>query len=468
MLMLFNGQTNASALTLLVKSDIIKFDMQERIRKVQRSVLTDPHNNTVQRESLMYKLLFANEKGEFYDYELAAVGRAWDRYLEIVDEDVIPLPEGAGLVMIPGGMPIGINRQGGFTLMNENPYDGGAAYAVGATLPQGYTRTLLPAYRRSEPDPLPLLGYAAVVCRDDRLFVAAVQTDRPEKWDPRYYSTNELSALIEKRLAVHPQNRLLKHLANCAVEYCCFTAQNIFYTRWEGGLPVSPTCNAACLGCISKQPAECCPSPQSRLDFRPTLQEVVEVGAYHLANAPEGIISFGQGCEGEPAMAADIIAPAVKAVRANTGRGTVNMNSNAGYTAGVKKIIDAGLDSVRVSIISANPEVYNAYYRPQGYTLENVKESIKYAKQKGVYVSLNLLTLPGLTDRESEAERLVKFIAETGADMVQIRNLNIDPDYIIKKLPNTDDELLGIPGLLTALQSELPHTAIGSYSKPVR
>lgn len=416
----------------------------------------------------MYKLLFANEKGEFFDYPLNAVGRAWDRYVEIIDEDLIPLPEGAGLVMIPGGMPIGINRQGGFTLMKQNPYGEGAAYAVAATLPQGYTRTLLPAYRREDDKPLPLLGYAAVVCKGEQLYVAALQTDELDKWAPEHYSGPELPALIEKRINIHPENRLLKHLAKCSTDYCCYTAQNIFYTRWEGGLPVSPTCNAACLGCISLQPAECCPSPQSRLTFRPSLQEIVEVGAYHLENAPEAIISFGQGCEGEPSIAADIIAAAIKEMRNKTNQGTVNMNSNAGYTAGVSKIIDAGLDSVRVSIISANPDIYNAYYRPKGYTLANVKASIKYAKQKGVYVSLNLLTLPGLTDRERETESLIELIKETGVDMVQIRNLNIDPDYLIEKIPPVSGEPLGITAFLKIMSEELPHVVIANYSKPVR
>ena len=65
------------------------------------------------------------------------------------------------------------------------------------------------------------------------------------------------------------------------------------------------------------------------------------------------------------------------------------MNSNVGWTEGVKKIVDAGLDSLRVSIISAREEGYDAYYRAS-YHLENVKESIRYALDKGVYVSLTL------------------------------------------------------------------------------
>ncbi|MTI80622.1 MAG: radical SAM protein [Firmicutes bacterium] len=417
----------------------------------------------------MYNLVYANESGEFYDSDFQAVGRTGNRFVEIMEEELTPLPDNAGLVLVPGGHPIAINNDGQFALIREDPYQPGQAYAVGATLPQGYTRTLLPAYQRKDDDQLlPLLGYAAVVSKGDQLYVAAVQTDELHKWEPQHYSSADLPQLIDNRINKHPENRILKHLSGCSLDYHCFTAQNIFYTRWEGGLPVSPACNANCLGCISKQPAECCPSPQNRLDFHPTVQELVEVGAYHLENAPEGIISFGQGCEGEPSLEAEKIVPAVKAIRDVTLKGTININSNAGYTEGVKKIAEAGLNSIRVSIISANPQVYNAYYQPKGYTLNNVKESIKVCKSKGVYVSLNLLTFPGLTDRESETEELIKLIRQTGVDMVQIRNLNIDPDYLLSKLPqNPEEELLGIPTFIKTLSNELPKVKIGNYSKTI-
>ena len=80
----------------------------------------------------------------------------------------------------------------------------------------------------------------------------------------------------------------------------------------------------ACLlytsGCISLQPAECCPSPQERIKFRPTPEEIAEVGIYHLSVAPDGIISFGQGCEGEPSLAADNIAAGIKLCLLYTSR----------------------------------------------------------------------------------------------------------------------------------------------------
>ena len=106
-----------------------------------------------------------------------------------------------------------------------------------------------------------------------------------------------LKRLVKRVKKDLPDNQLIEHLANCSLEWHCCTAENIFYRRWECGIPTSPVCNANCFGCISLQPAECCPSPQSRIKFRPTAEQIAELGIYHLENAPEGIISFGQGCE---------------------------------------------------------------------------------------------------------------------------------------------------------------------------
>ncbi|MDD2443553.1 MAG: radical SAM protein, partial [Desulfotomaculaceae bacterium] len=168
-----------------------------------------------------------------YDYRgMRATGRTGDRFVELVGEDLIKLPKGASLVMLPGGAPVGISRAGRFSLLESNPWVEGRTWAAGALLPQGYTRTLLPSFIRVEKDrPLPLLGYAAVADRGGELYVAARRTGDPYQWDPVHYNTKKLPALIKEGLGRFPQNRILNHLARCSMDYQCFTAQNIFYNR---------------------------------------------------------------------------------------------------------------------------------------------------------------------------------------------------------------------------------------------
>ncbi|MBQ1336268.1 MAG: radical SAM protein, partial [Selenomonadaceae bacterium] len=297
----------------------------------------------------------------------------------------------------------------------------------------------------------------------DELYAAAVYTDENDKWDPVHYNTHELKKLVQRTKKELKGNRIVEQVGNCSLEWHCCTAQNLFYRRWEAGIPTSPVCNANCFGCISLQPAECCPSPQSRISFQPTPEEIAEVGIYHLSIAPDGIISFGQGCEGEPSLAADRIAPAIALIRQKTKKGQINMNSNAGYTEGVKKIVDAGLESMRVSIISAREESYDAYYRAS-YRLSDVKASIRYALDKGVYVSLNMLCFPGFNDREEEMAAWQEFFQELPVQMVQVRNLNIDPDAFLEIMPEAAGQCRGTRHFLEDLHGKFPRMVIGSFS----
>lgn len=416
----------------------------------------------------MFQLLYADKQGRMYEHDkLLAGGRMGGLFAEIPDYATIPLPEGASLVMVPEGVPIGIDERGRFRAESTDR-NGRAIYAVGALLPQGFTRTMLPAYSRKDKQPLPLFGYAAVGWKDGVVHVAATKTDENEKWNPVNYCTSELPMLVKDMVAKYPNNRILEQLAKCALDYQCFTAQNIFYKRWEGGIPSSPTCNARCLGCISLQPAECCPSPQSRINFTPTPNEIIEIAVSHLNEAVDGIISFGQGCEGEPALAAKTISEAIVAIRKQTNAGTINMNTNAGFTEGIKQICSAGIDSLRVSTISAREATYTSYYLPRNYQWQDVCTSIRYAREHGVYVSLNLLTFPGLTDMPEEVEAMVDFIKRYNINMVQIRNLNIDPDYLATKIPLGGENMLGVSRLIEILQEEIPQLEIGNYSKPVK
>ncbi|WP_418791143.1 radical SAM protein [Phosphitispora sp. TUW77] len=416
----------------------------------------------------MFQLLYADSKGRMYEHpEALAVGRTGGLFAEIEEEEMIPLPEGASLVMVPGGVPVAIGANGSFNELTSAP-DGAPCFAVGALLPQGFARTMLPAYRRKDKHPLPLFGYAAVGWKDGRVYVAAVQTDNLEKWNPSHYGTSELPGLVYDMLDRQGNNRVITQLAKCALEYNCFTAQNIFYRRWEGGIPVSPVCNARCLGCISLQPAECCPAPQSRIGFVPEMWEVTDIAVPHLIEAEGAIISFGQGCEGEPSLQAPLISEAIKNIRSYTGAGTINMNTNAGNTAGIKEICSAGIDSLRVSTISAREETYTGYYVPISYRWQDVYDSIAFARDKGTYVSLNLLIFPGLTDIPEEAEALVALLAKLDINMVQIRNLNIDPDFLSSRIPLASNEVMGINNFIDFLKAELPGLEIGNYSRPVR
>lgn len=406
-------------------------------------------------------LVYSDKQNNVYDDDQwYAVARSGDQFVEILEEDLIPMPDGATLVALPDTRAIAMDPETGEFFTVEDDVN-----AVGALLPQGYTRLLLPGYvKRDKNTAFPLFGYTAVVRKDGAYYVAARVSDDAYKWNPTNFPMAEVEQHVHNLREQYPDNRIIEHLSHCALDYECLTASNTFYNRWEGGLPVSYSCNAGCYGCISEQPEDSdFPSPQTRMNFRPTVEELTEVMLHHL-QTPESIISFGQGCEGEPSTQASLIIPAIKAVRSKTDMGYININTNAGLTDHIKGIVDAGLNLMRVSIISAIDEHYNVYYRPRGYTLENVKKSLIYAAEKGVYTSINYLMFPGVMDREEEILAMVDFIKETKLKLVQLRNLNIDPDRYLSMIPPAKGEIYGIKQAIEIFQAEIPGLKIGSYT----
>jgi molybdenum cofactor biosynthesis enzyme MoaA len=139
-------------------------------------------------------------------------------------------------------------------------------------------------------------------------------------------------------------------------------------------------------------------------------------------------VSFGQGCEGEPLLRVTTIERTIAQVRAARPNGTLNLNTNGSLPKSLARLIDAGLQAVRISLNSFRRDVYAAYYRPAGYELDDVLESIALAVDRGLRVSLNLLTHPGVTDERAEVEALERFLSAHRVAMVQTRTLNIDPE----------------------------------------
>jgi pyruvate-formate lyase-activating enzyme len=345
---------------------------------------------------------------------------------------------------------------------SEAKSKGRRIYPLAVALPAGYTRLLLPAHEElPQAPPLPLFGYTFACVVDDELHVAAMKTDESEDWQPRYFADGELEAILERRIARDPDNRVLQQVALCSREYGCFTAQNVFLERGEAALPVSPKCNARCVGCISElEPDAGMPSPQTRIAFEVTARELARVAVSHLERVGDGIVSFGQGCEGEPLLRSIAIARAIELVRAERSNGTINLNTNGSLPGELGRCIDAGLQAVRVSLNSFRPQTYAAYYRPIGYGLDDVLESIRLASSRGLRVSLNLLTHPGVTDEEAEIDAMVSFLRDVRVDLIQTRTLNIDPHRYFAMVGRPENPL----GMRRAIETMRELTSVGNFT----
>ena len=422
------------------------------------------------------RLLFADDRGVVYDHPyLRAAVRSGDA-LEAPAEAALPLPPGAALCMLPGRRPVGVDPGTGDLVALQQVKVGRrtfAPHAVGATLPPGYTRTFLPATAAprlatvAATPVLPQWAYTAAGLAPGGPVAFALHTDRRRHWSPSSHGTPELADRVRRRLAA-TSNPVWRQIARCALEWSCFTAQNTFYGRDEGAVPSSAACNAACIGCLSEQPADMPPASHERIARPPSAEEMAELAAEHLATAAGRVmISFGQGCEGEPLLRWREIARAIRLVRARTRRGSINVNTNGSRPDGLAALLEAGLDACRISLNSASPDLYQAYYRPVGYGLAEVVRSMRVARERGAYLALNLLTFPGVTDREEEVERLARLVGEVGVDQVQTRSLAIDPDVYmgVARGRGGGGPALGIRRLLEALRRARPGLVIGNFAR---
>ena len=295
----------------------------------------------------------------------------------------------------------------------------------------------------------------------------AIRIEKDIRQECAGYDQQKINDGAASLLKAYPHNRLVKHLMeNCALTYHCPAARNFSLGRWECPVPVSPACNANCVGCISLQPdEEPIVSTQDRLAFKPMAEEIVEFTVPHLETAPYPLISFGQGCEGEPLLMWETIRDAVIEIRKHTRKGSININTNGSDPKAVRVLCEAGLNSIRVSTNSARRNIYMPYYRPNNYDFEDIIESLKVVNSYGGWTSINYFVFPGMTDSVEEYEALRKLITETGLKMIQWRNFNIDPDWYLGKIGITETgECLGVKQLMELLHEEFPELKFGYFN----
>jgi len=408
-------------------------------------------------------ILFSDGKGNiFEDTSLYACGRSgWDA-VPVEKEEWIELPSGGQLYELPGREGVGIDVHTGEMRLCEK------GWAVAAFIPPAYTGTYLAAYEtQPNAETLPLFCYTAAAWYQEKFYVPAVRIENDIRQESEGFDQEKIEAGVSEYLSAYKHNRLVQHLANnCCLTYHCPAARNYFIGRWECPVPSSPACNANCIGCISFQPQEeTIVSTQDRLTFKPTAEEIIEYTVPHLETAPFPIVSFGQGCEGEPLLMWQTIKEAITEIRKHTQKGSININTNGSDPKAVKALCDAGLNSIRVSTNSAREKIYTPYYRPNNYEFNDIVESLKVVTNYNGWTSINYFVFPGMTDSVEEYEALRKLIKSTGLKMIQWRNFNIDPDWYLGKIGVTDTgESIGVRQMMDLIKEEFPDLKFGYFN----
>lgn len=418
--------------------------------------------------------LLCDSKGKIYNLpDLQATGMKGGYFFRLSGKELVELPSGSELFMLPDRFAVGYDAQArDFVTIGTNPYTrkNRRCFAVAAFVSPGFTVSYNSAYRESKrPKSLPLFSYAAVCFYKGKFYATCLRVDRERRQDLRLMKINQIRKNVAKFRKIFTHNRLVRHLERCALVYGCPAAKNFFLQRYEAPLPTSAICNSRCLGCISYQPKRGCSVTQPRITFAPTAQEVAEVALFHLQGVADPVVSFGQGCEGEPLLVGVLLEKAIQLIRKKTSRGIINLNTNASLPKTLARLFDVGLDSVRVSLNSAQEKYYRRYFQPKGYTFEDVRKSISVAKRRGGFVSVNYLTMPGFTDFSDEFAAFKNFVETQRIDMIQWRSLNFDPLEYFRRLRVSFDKakMLGIREVIFSLKKSFPKLMMG-YFNPSR
>ena len=356
-----------------------------------------------------------------------------------------PLPAGTEVVHLPGRVGIGLDRTGRTREL------GPGRFGVAAIVPIGHLRMGLPAYDDDlSAPPLRPRAYAAVGAE------ASVADGR---------SAPDLVARITAMQRDHPSSRVLRQLARCAKDYRCRAAANAFLGRHDCALPVAAPRNERPPDVlILHDDADA--SPTEPAAFRPTPDELADAASRHLEGGGS-VVAFGRACEGEPLLTVRLIEEAIRAIRERTPLGTIHLETNGSLPIALRRLCEAGLDSVTVRVASARAETYEAIHRPEGFRFADVRASIAAAVSARIAVALRVLALPGLTDRAHELEALVGLAGElpAGSSLV-LSDLAADPQRALRIAPAAESAV-GMGRMLDRLRTEASHLRIVALPRPL-
>jgi len=416
--------------------------------------------------------LVANEGGDIFELEgYAAVGMAGNSLVALTKSETRPMPHGSELMFLLNRNPILFNtKRGLFETLTENPNcPGERIFPVAAFNSPGFMLSYVSAYQEKKGAPhLPLFSYGAVGWHGEGFRTAVILVDREKRQDLRLMKREKVLAGIRRMRNKMPTNRLRQHLESCALTYGCPAGKNFFLGRYEAPLPTARRCNAGCLGCLSHQQEGNIPKSQNRIPFTPSPEEIAEIALAHIGRVKKAVVSFGQGCEGDPLLAAEVIEPAIRKIRSRTRQGTINMNTNGSKPGVVERLLKAGLDSIRISMNSTRKTCYRAYFRPRGYSFSDVEKSIDLALAHEKFVSINYLNSPGFTDTPEEKAALISFLTKHPIQMIQWRNLNFDPVkywQVITRI-SSNGKPFGMANLLQEIQTIFPKLRFGYFNPP--
>jgi hypothetical protein len=361
----------------------------------------------------------------------------------------IPLPAGTQLVPLADRAAVGLDRRG------EPRSLGPARWAVAAILPSGHVRTHLPSIEAAgDIAPLEPLAYSAVAAdAGGDLLVAAVALG------PATVTPEDVGPAITRRLRAEPSNKLLRQLARCAREYRCAAARNAFLGRGECALPLGAPANdgAGPVAALRRHDER---APLEPAAFKIAPADAAAVAIAHFA-AGGASVSFGHACEGEPLDVIRDVVAVTASIREAGSRGEIVLRTSGASAVALGRAAAAGIDRVVVRLASADGPTYERVHRPMGFRWTDVRAALREAAGRRLPITVELLSLPGLTDRDTEVRALVALLGELPAGTeLRLADLAADPYALLARVPG--GPTIGITRMLDRLRADAAHVRLAA------
>jgi hypothetical protein len=397
----------------------------------------------------MYQAVHSDRSGRVFvsaDYGATAL----DGPLPVALDRAIPLTTDTELLPLADRAAMGLDRRG------QPRSLGPARWAVGAILGPGRLRTHLPAVlAASDVAPLDPLPYAAVAAdAQGELVAAAVEIGPLSAPAPP-----DVTAAITSRLRAEPSNKLLRQLARCAREYRCAAARNAFLGQGECALPLGAPANDESAPTVALRRHEE-RAPLEPVTFKVSTSDVAEVAIAHLA-AGGASVSFGHACEGEPLDAIRDVADVTARIRSATATGAIVLRTSGSSAVALGRAADAGIDRVVVRLASADGPTYERIHRPTGFRWSDVRAALREAATRRLAITVELLSLPGLTDRPTEVAALLALLGELPAGTeLRLADLAADPYALLARIGG--GPTIGIAAMLERLRADAAHVRLAA------
>jgi len=140
---------------------------------------------------------------------------------------------------------------------------------------------------------------------------------------------------------------------------------------------------------------------------------------------------------------------------------TINLNINSFSYEKLNTSFNEYIDSISFDVESFNPD----FLKKRSINFENITKCFEFAEKQNVYLSVNLLTLPGFTDSIKEHEKTIEFLNAFKIEYIKLRELKTIPHKFFNENKIESSEILGLKNILKYIKKRCKRVKMGYFSR---